>query len=372
MGVTRSPLALAALASAAVSGLDPISVRGLIAHAGEQFAVAFVEDSRGRHWVVRAPLNAVAAAQLEESEPLVRRLSPRMPFAVPVPEGFARLKEGGRAVVCPHLEGRPLSWAQLPASSGLAAAVGKAIAAIHNIDRGLYDEAGVPSYDADTYRTRRLAELDRAAATGHVPTGLLSRWEHALEDVSLWRFAPTPTHGNLAGHHVLVRFEDTEDAGSGQITAVTCWEHAQVADPADDFAALVTEATPAAFDTVMESYAHASTERPDKHLERRARLAGELHQLTGLLAAVTAGDADLVASRSVGLRRLDEHAHEVSLVPEPIRVASGGVPPDEEPDDSPGRSGSADPAAEQVAADPAGEQWVTNKGATEADRTETH
>ena len=103
----------------------------------------------------------------------------------------------------------------------------------------LYEEAGLPSYDADTYRTRRLSELDRAAATGHVPTGLLARWEAALEDVSLWRFAPTPTHGDLAGEQVLAVFEDDEDASTGRVRAFTGWEDAKVADPADDFAALV-------------------------------------------------------------------------------------------------------------------------------------
>lgn len=352
--MTRNPLALAALASAAVPGLDPTSVRGLVARPGEPFDVALVEDVDRHRWVVRSPRDAAAAAQLEQSEPLMRLLASRLPFAVPVPDGFAQLKEGGRAVVCPELQGRPLRWAHLPAASGIAAAVGTAIAAIHNLDSAVYDEAGIASYDADTYRTRRLAELDRAAATGHVPTALLSRWEHALEEVSLWRFASRPTHGNLAGHHVLAQFHDTDDAGSGRITGVTGWEHAQVADPADDFAALVTQTSGATFDTVMEAYAHATTERPDKHLERRARLAGELHQLTGLLAAVAAGDAELVEARSLALRRLDEHAHDISLLPKPIHAPSAGVP---------ASAGDADPDAEAGSGSGGGGEAGTDTGA---------
>ena len=151
---------------------------------------------------------------------------------------------------------------------------GRAIAALHNVDRQLFDEAGLPSYDADTYRTRRLSELDRAAATGHVPTGLLARWEAALEDVSMWRFAPTPTHGDLGGEQILAVFDDDEDASTGRVRAFTGWEDAKVADPADDFATLVTEASPEAVDSVLEAYAHARVDRPDQHLERRARLAG--------------------------------------------------------------------------------------------------
>ena len=53
-----------------------------------------------------------------------------------------------------------------------------------------------------------------------------------------------------------------------------------MADPADDFAALVTEASPEAVDSVLEAYAHARVERPDQHLVRRARLAGELRLVT--------------------------------------------------------------------------------------------
>ena len=110
---------------------------------------------------------------------LLGMLARRLPFSVPTPKGFVALKEGGRAAVYPYLAGRPLELTHLPAGPGLAAEIGRAIAALHNVDRQLFDEAGLPSYDADTYRTRRLSELDRAAATGHVPTGLLARWEAA-------------------------------------------------------------------------------------------------------------------------------------------------------------------------------------------------
>ena len=92
-------------------------------------------------------------------------------------------------------------------------------AALHNTAPGLYEEAGLPAYDADAYRTRRLVELDRAAATGRVPTTLLTRWETALEDVTLWRFAATPAHGNLTGDHVLAVFADERDSTAGAVKA---------------------------------------------------------------------------------------------------------------------------------------------------------
>jgi len=303
--VTRTPLALAALASAAVPGLDPATVEGVAQPPGHRFEVAFIQDTQHRRWVVRAPMTPAAGAQMEVTVSLLGLLSRRLPFSVPTPKGFVELKEGGRASVYPYLAGRPLDFSHLPPGPGIAAELGRALAALHNVDLALFDEAGLPSYDADTYRTRRLSDLDRAAATGHVPTGLLARWERLLEDVSLWRFAPTPTHGALTGEQVLAVFDDDEDAATGRIRGLTGWEDAKVADPADDFAALVTQASPAAFDSVLEAYAHARVDRPDKHLERRARLAGELKLVAELLTAVGSKDQKGIDACAATLRHLD-------------------------------------------------------------------
>jgi len=302
--VTHSPLALAALASAAVPGLDPATVQGVAQRMGHQFEVAFVEDTQHRRWVVRAPRSAAAGAQMDVAVSLLGLLSRRLPFSVPMPKGFVALAEGGRAVVYPFIGGRPLNFAHLPGGPGIAAELGRALAALHNLDLALCDEAGLPSYDPDTYRTRRLADLDRAAATGHVPTRLLSRWERSLEDVSLWRFAPTPTHGDLAGDEVLAVFDD-DDATTGRIRGLTGWQDAKVADPADDFATLAMQAPAAAFDAVLEAYAHARLDRPDKYLERRARLAGELKLVSGLLVAVGARNQGGIEACAARLRTLD-------------------------------------------------------------------
>ncbi|HEY5249799.1 MAG TPA: macrolide 2'-phosphotransferase [Dermatophilaceae bacterium] len=303
--MTRTPLALAALASAAVPGLDPATVEGVVQRSGHQFEVAFIEDTQHRRWVIRAPRSAAAGAQMDVSVALLGLLSRRLPFSVPTPKGFVTLKEGGRAVVYPYIAGRPLDFAHLPGGPGIAAELGRALAALHNVDLALCEEAGLTSYDPDTYRTRRLSDLDRAAATGHVPTGLLSRWERSLEDVSLWRFAPTPTHGDLSGDEVIAIFNDDSDATTGRICGLTGWENVKVADPADDFATLVTQASPLAFDSVLEAYAHARTDRPDKYLERRARLAGELKLVSGLLTAVGSKNPKNIEACAEKLHKLD-------------------------------------------------------------------
>ena len=325
--VTRTPLALAALASAAVPGLDPTTVEGTTHLPGHRFEVAFIEDTQHRRWVIRAPISAAAGAQMDITVALLGLLSRRLPFSVPTPKGFVALKEGGRAAVYPYLAGRPLSFTHLPPGPGIAAELGRALAALHNVDRALFDEAGLPTYDADTYRTRRLSDLDRAAATGHVPTALLARWERSLEDVSLWRFAPTPTHGDLSGDQVLAVFDDDQDAATGRIRGITGWEDAKVADPADDFAALVTEASPEAVDTVLEAYAHARVDRPDKHLELRARLAAELRLVSELLTAVGSKDHGGVEVCAASLRELEANTFDQAVDEDPVSHTPPSPPP---------------------------------------------
>jgi macrolide phosphotransferase len=314
--VDRSPAFLAALASAAVPGLDPVSVEALPSTPDQSFDVAFVQDAEHRRWVVRAPRTDVAGAEMDRTVGLLGLLGRRLPFAVPAPKGFVALEEGGRAAVYPFLPGHNLDYSELPAGPGIAAELGRAIAALHNTDPAVYEEAGLPSYDADAYRTRRLAELDRAAETGRVPTTLLARWESALEDVTLWRFAPTATHGDLTGDQVLAVFTD-DDASTGKVRAITGWEDAKVADPADDFAALVADASPETVETVLEAYSHTRVERPDANLLVRARLVAELGLLSTLMVALTRKDAGAVEVLTTQLRRLDDAVH----------------PPSEEPDD---------------------------------------
>jgi macrolide phosphotransferase len=327
--VIRSDLALAALASAAVPGMKPVSVVGVRPDrddAAPRYQVAFVEDATGRRWVVRVPLDPAAGAELERNDALIRQLGRHLPFKVPAAAGYANVGADGRAAVFPFVEGAALNLRNLPPGPGLAAAVGRAVAAVHNIPRGLFEEMTVPVFDAASVRQRKLALLDRAAETGLVPTGLLARWEQALEAAPLWHFATTPVHGSLDGGSFIVAFTDT-DAATGRVVAMTGWQHAQVADPAEDLAALVDEAPPRAFDTVADSYALARSQRPDPYIVQRARLAAEMRLLDGLAAAWTAGDETFVRLRADRLRKLDRiTSTDDSLVPRTALVAMDVAP----------------------------------------------
>ena len=301
--MTRSPLFLAALASSAVPGLDPVTVEGVPGEPGDLFEIAYVQDSHDRRWVIKAPCTAAAGAMLDDISALSGLIGRRLDVAMPMVRGFAPVPEG-RAAVYLRVPGRPLDFAAL-APGPLTVEVGRTLAHIHNVEHLLFEEAGRPTYDAEAHRRRQLSELDRAAATGHVPTGLLTRWEHALEDVSLWRFAPSAVHGTFTGQNVLASFDDDSDSATGHVRGVLAWEESRVGDPADDFAELASVAPPETLDAVLEAYAASRIERPDVHLVRRARLAAEMTPLRTLLHALSSGQLDVVERTAEDLRALD-------------------------------------------------------------------
>ena len=312
--VTRSPLALAALATVAVPGLDAIDVRRP-RHPSAGTDAAIVIDAEGRRWVVRAPQSPAAGAALEAEVGLLAGLGAHvdaglLPFDVPRPAGFVDLPEGGRAVVHPQLPGRPLRLEDLGPGPGLAAEVGRAIAAIHELPPETVEDAGLPVYEADAYRQRRLAEVDEAARTGRVPTGLLRRWEHALEDVAMWRFRPVMVHGDLSADHVL--------CSADRPVAVLGWSEAKVADPADDLAWLLVAAPHEGVDAILEAYTMRRTEMRDPHLADRALLAGELALARWLLHGVRLEDEAIIDDATAMLVELAEHtqiADDVAVVP---------------------------------------------------------
>ncbi len=291
-GVPRSPLALAALASVAVPGLDVYDVLRS-PHADADFEVVVVKDSTGRRWIVRAPLRAAAGAALEAEKGLLGALGRAqeaglVSFAVPHPVGAVELgRDEGRAVVYTEVRGAQLMLAALQPGPGLAASVGRSLAEIHELPIAVVEDQGLPSYTAEQYRERRLAELDAGIQTGKVPPRLADRWEHQLENVSWWRFDPTVVHGDMGEHQLFV--------ADGSVSGIVDWMDARVADPADDLAWLVAAASEDVLDSVVEAYTVGRREMRDPHLLDRARLASEMALVRWLMYGVRTDNADVVA-----------------------------------------------------------------------------
>lgn len=297
MSAPRSPLALAALVCAAVKGAEPVSAQRLGQHDPDVDS-AWVEDSLGRQWVVRAPRTSAAGARMDAEGRLAEGLYGWVSFSVPKVAGHAALPDGGRAFVHRAPSGTVLDAGRLAASPALTASLGRTLAVVHDLPKRLVADVEMPVYEAEEYRQRRLAELDRAAGTGHVPAPLLGRWEKALEETTAWRFIPCVVHGELDGMSVLVE--------GNEVTGVLDWAQARVADPADDFAWLAGSLEPEVFDTVLSAYTAKRRTTPDGDLTRRAHLAGELALARWLLHGVSTDDDTVVADAVAMLGQLVE------------------------------------------------------------------
>lgn len=288
--VSHSPLALAALATIAVPGIDIYDVLRS-PNADADFDVVTVVDPTGKRWTVRAPRRPAAGAALEAELGLLAALglvcdAGDLGFDVPRPRGTAPLDEGGRAVVYEEIRGKRLSLAGLEPGSSLAASIGRAIAEIHELSISIIEDTGLPSYTPETYRQRRLAELDAAAQTGKVPPSLSGRWEERLENVAWWRFEPAVVHGGLAEHQWIVT--------DGAVSGLLGWADARVADPADDLAWLIAAAPADVFESVLEAYMLGRREFLDPHLTDRAALASEFALARWLMHGVRTSSPDIV------------------------------------------------------------------------------
>ncbi|MDE8585475.1 macrolide 2'-phosphotransferase [Arthrobacter sp. NQ4] len=320
----RKPIELAAIATAAVPGLTPTAVSSAPDDPAD-FDSALLLDSEGKRWRVRSPRHAEASARLETEFLVLRAFAPavraELPFLMPTVAGSVRLGSL-TTFVYSHLSGSTRSVEELTSGpSGLAREIGSALAAVHDLPRSLVSNADLPSYTPNEFRQRRLNELDQAATTGKIPAALLRRWEHAMEDVSLWRFNPCVVHGDLHEDNLLVE--------SGRVTAVTGWTDLRIGDPADDFAWLVASNEQDFIDAVLKSYTSSRRDVPDQHLLRRAALSAEFALAQYLVKGLAAGDQDMVSEAEGMLESLASDIAEfggqpISVEPLPTKGTPAG------------------------------------------------
>ncbi|NOJ58502.1 phosphotransferase [Arthrobacter sp. 260] len=291
---------LAAIASAAVPGLTPTGVAGVPDDAAD-FESALLVDDSGKQWRVRSPKHPDASMRLETELQALKAFTPAMraelPFQVPHIAGTLRHGELCTFVYA-HLEGSPRELDGLAAGGPeMVRELGRTLAAIHDLPPLLVHNADLPSYEANEFRQRKLNELDQAAITGRIPAHLLRRWEHALEDVTLWRFHPTVVHGDL--------HEDNLVISAGRVSAVTGWTDLRVGDPADDFAWLLAATNPRFAVEVHDAYLSARADAADPHLMRRAALAAEFALAQWLVRGVAMDNAEMIAEAEDMMATLD-------------------------------------------------------------------
>jgi aminoglycoside phosphotransferase (APT) family kinase protein len=286
----KSPLILAALAKAAVPSLTFTSVKKLSAGGTGLFDSALLTSTSGEHFVARTPQSRAGALELDVETQVLRTLGSsvrsKLPFKITSQLGETKDSRGARVVLFEFLYGNPIDPARVSPSSPLAGSIGAAIAAIHALDTESVRTAGLPEFSAAELVKKLVNELDEVAATGEIPSSLLSRWESALEDVSLFRYQPTVVHGELSADTVLEL--------DGQVSAVLNWGALHLGDPAQDLTWLASTVYGELFDAVMLSYAKTSGSS-DAGLKQRAALYNELAHARWLLLCLKKQDEQAIA-----------------------------------------------------------------------------
>ncbi len=305
----KSPLILAALAADAVRSLKIVHAAGHTAGGTGRFDSAILTDADGAHYIARIPTSPSAGTDLEVEMRVLRALnSPnvRLPFQVPTMLGETRSNIGERLVVFKLVYGNPINPFQVQPNAPLSHSIAAALVGIHSINPDLVVANGFSSYSVAENLRLRVAELDRAAQTGKVPAILLSRWEEALEDASLWRYQPAVIHGDLNG--------DTMLEENGEVTGVIEWYRLELNDPAMDFKWLVPGVEHDLLDAVLFNY-QLSRNTGDSRIAQRAIFYSEFGHLQYLLHGATMRDQYAVEEAIRVLDELAEQAEEGLLAP---------------------------------------------------------
>lgn len=308
----KTPLELAALATAAVPGL---SVAGLREpqFADEVLSVTGIIDSAGNKWTVTCPHSSVGGLDLDAQSGVLSRLAKakdakKIPFDIPRIHGTTLTPEGDRVIVHQDLGGHPMSDDDFDNPDLLPASLGKALAALHNLPPVIYTGINLPAYSVAECRERHLAMLDEVASQVLIPANLWNRWEAALEDLSLWRFPAAPIHGDIQGNSVIVE--------AGIVRAMTGFTSAHVGDPAQDIAWVLASASDAFLERFRAAYSQERTVA-DLQLFTRAQLLSELAIVRWLVHGLHAEDRSIISDARHMLSELSTDLGDAQIVERP-------------------------------------------------------
>jgi macrolide phosphotransferase len=307
--MARSHLTLAALATSAVADIDIVAAMDFGADGDNDFDSALLTGRDGRHWIIRVPRNERAEAEQSADLVALRALSAgiraRLPFAVSAYVGQAPVA-GTRAVVYEFVYGTKAQLGDIDsidvgsASSGLAASIGAAIAAIHNLPTSFVTDAGLPVLSPLESLRASVGIMDRASATGLIPAQLLGRWERATEESALWQYQPTVINNTLRADSFLV--------ADGVVTGVLGWQELQVGDPARDLAWLLGAGHARAAESALGAY-NSARGTLDRQLEARATLYAELEIAAWLLHGTQLKSTEIVDDAVEMLSALVDNAN---------------------------------------------------------------
>jgi len=295
--MARSHLTLAALATSAVAGLDVAAAQPFTSNRHGDFDTALLTSREGTHFLVRVPnsdaAEAAQAAELVALAALSSGARSRLPFALSSYVGQSIVKQhtgrgARRATVYRFVYGRRVRLERL-FPGPLPLSIGRAIAAVHALPTSFIVDAGLPVVSALDNLRSVVSLMDRAAATSYVPAALLSRWESATDDTSLWQFQPTVIHGGMSADSLL-HSSDSDD----RIVGMIGWSDLRIGDPARDLSWVLSAPSPDTVDMVLEAYGEVRPGVGISGLRRRAMLYAELELARWLLYGVDSQDSGII------------------------------------------------------------------------------
>lgn len=324
---SKTPYELAALATVAVPRLEVAGLRPP-QFSDEVLSVTGLIDTSGDRWMVVCPHDTVGGLDMEAQNAVLERLGKahdfsKIPFEVPRPAGFTRTPEGDRVMVHRDLGGHVMETSDFDDPHLLPASLGNALASLHNLPELIYTGVNLPAYSAIECRDRHQAVLDEAAQEVVIPANLWDRWEESLENLSLWRFLPSPIHGDLS--------ETSIHVDHGRVCALTGFSSAHVGDPAVDIAWVFARASDEFLERFHEAYQQTRSEK-DLHLLERAELLSELAVVRWLVHGLHSGDSEIVDEARAMLSELSASVGESTpkRTEEPVKTANDSATSEEE------------------------------------------
>ena len=324
---SKTPYELAALATVAVPRLEVAGLRPP-QFSDEVLSVTGLIDTSGDRWMVVCPHDTVGGLDMEAQNAVLERLGKahdfsKIPFEVPRPAGFTRTPEGDRVMVHRDLGGHVMETSDFDDPHLLPASLGNALASLHNLPELIYTGVNLPAYSAIECRDRHQAVLDEAAQEVVIPANLWDRWEESLENLSLWRFLPSPIHGDLS--------ETSIHVDHGRVCALTGFSSAHVGDPAVDIAWVFARASDEFLERFHEAYQQTRSEK-DLHLLERAELLSELAVVRWLVHGLHSGDSDIVDEARAMLAELSASVGESApkRTEEPVKTAGDSLTTEKE------------------------------------------
>ena len=324
---SKTPYELAALATVAVPRLEVAGLRPP-QFSDEVLSVTGLIDTSGDRWMVVCPHDTVGGLDMEAQNAVLERLGKahdfsKIPFEVPRPAGFTRTPEGDRVMVHRDLGGHVMETSGVSMTRTCFLHLWECIGLTAQSSRADLHRRQSSGLFAIECRDRHQAVLDEAAQKVVIPANLWDRWEESLENLSLWRFLPSPIHGDLS--------ETSIHVDHGRVCALTGFSSAHVGDPAVDIAWVFARASDEFLERFHEAYQQTRSEK-DLHLLERAELLSELAVVRWLVHGLHSGDSDIVDEARAMLAELSASVGESATKrsEEPVKTPSDSSTSEEE------------------------------------------